>query len=345
MRLWPRTVRVQGSLLGRERAIVGAKVAGRVKEIPVDLGSVVRAGEVMARLEPEEFDLKVQQAEGRVEEIRAALGLAPGDDEAKLDPQKTPAVLEEQALRVQAQADWERAEILARREAASAEELQQRKAALGVAEARCQSALQSVGESIASLGVRRVELALARQARADSEIRVPFDGIVEQRHVAPGAYVQVGQPIVSVVSMDPLRFHAGVPEREAMRLQLGQAVHVMIEGEKAPLVGKITRISPSLDLTSRSLTIEADLPNPGLRLRTGLFAEADIVVDPAAETLAAPLRAVREFAGVEKVRVVRDGKAAEQAVQTGRRDKEWIEVTEGLKAGDRVEVPAGTRGR
>ena len=72
-------------------------------------------------------------------------------------------------------------------------------------------------------------------------------------------------------------------------------------------------------MSNRALTIEIDVPNPGGRPRVGLFAEAEVVVDPAAQALVIPASAVREFAGVEKVWVVRDGQAEERVVETGRR--------------------------
>ncbi len=93
MIVWPRTVHVQGNLLSDERVIVGAKVAGRIASLgedtdhnPVDLGSEVREGDVLARLETEELELKVQQAESQLEQVRAALGLEKAQNDSQLDP-------------------------------------------------------------------------------------------------------------------------------------------------------------------------------------------------------------------------------------------------------------------
>ena len=103
------------------------------------------------------------------------------------------------------------AKALERETAISGEELQQRKSLVDVAAARYESALHDVNQSIALLGVRRADLALARQVLQDAEIRAPFAGVVEQRYAAPGAYVQVGQPIVMLDKVDPWRFRASVP--------------------------------------------------------------------------------------------------------------------------------------
>ena len=146
----------------------------------------------------------------------------------------------------------------------------------------------------------------------DAEIRAPFAGCIQQRFAAPGNYVQIGQPIVTLVRTDPLRFRAGVPERQAAQLQQGQAAAIHVEGLAAPLQGVVSRISPALDVSNRTLTVEIDVPNPGPRLRVGLFAEAAVVVDPEARSLAIPGNTVRDFAGVEKVWVVQAGQASER---------------------------------
>ncbi|NUQ62303.1 MAG: efflux RND transporter periplasmic adaptor subunit [Pirellulales bacterium] len=338
---WPRTVRVQGSLWGDEHAVIGAKVAGRVREVLVDIGAPVAKNAVLATLDSEEFDLQVRQAEAQVEQVRAKLGLKPDQDEKSLDPRSVPTVLQEQAVWDDAKSKLERAESLIAKNVISDEELQERRAETDVAEARYLAALNAVEEERANLAVRSAELGIARQKLANATIRAPFAGTVAARHIAPGVYLGIGQSVVTLVRIDPLRFRAGVPELLATQIAVGQEVKMSVQGQTGPLSARISRISPSLDTSSRSLTIEADVPNPGERLRTGLFAEAEIVVDPDAATLAVPSQAVSEFAGVEKVWLVRDGKAAEHEIKTGRRTGPLAEILDGLAEGDTVVAEAG----
>jgi RND family efflux transporter MFP subunit len=340
LQLWPRVVQVQGSFLADEHAVIGAKVAGRVKSVLVDMGMRVQADAVLATLEPEDFDLRVRQAEAELEQACAQLGLKPNADEAALDRSGVPAVQQELALRNQAKISLQRGKALAPQHAITAAELDQLQANFEVAEARVVSALNNVERQMSLVGVCRADLALAKQARLDAEVRAPFGGMVEARYVAPGTYLQVGQPVIHLVRIDPLRFRAGVPERQAQRLATKQPATIRVEGQTNVLQGEISRLSPTLETANRSLTIEIDIPNPTSQLRVGLFAEAEIVVEPEARTLAIPAAALREFAGVEKVWVVRDGQAAEQVVQTGRRTKEAVEVLKGLTAGDLVVSPA-----
>jgi len=337
---WPRMIRVQGNLLGDEISVVGTKVAGRVERVNVDIGSVVHANDELIALETKEFDLRVQQAEAQLEQARAALGLKPGDKDDSVNPLKTPLVLQEEALWKEALSKLERAKSVVATKAISVEELQQRQAAAAIAEARYRGAINDVGTQIATVSMRRAAVGLARQARDDAAVRAPFDGVVQQRHVAPGSYVQVGQTVVTLVRVDPLRFHGGIPEREAALVDLGQQVAITVEGRPEKLGGTVTRISPALDMSNRSLVIEVDIPNPDSRLRIGLFAEAEIVADPQAKTICVPVTAVREFAGVEKVWMVREGQAVEQVVQRGRRRADRVEIVQGLSVGDVVLVNA-----
>jgi RND family efflux transporter MFP subunit len=170
----------------------------------------------------------------------------------------------------------------------------------------------------------------------DASIVAPFDGIVEERRVSPGEYVQVGQAVLTLVSTDRLRLTAGVPESKARPIKSGQRVEIRIAGRPKPVAAVVSRVSPTVMLTSRSVRIEADVANPDLELQAGLFAEADIIVDPHSETLALPASAVSRFAGVQKVWLVAEGKARQQTVRTGREADNRIEILDGLAAGDMV---------
>jgi membrane fusion protein (multidrug efflux system) len=132
-----------------------------------------------------------------------------------------------------------------------------------------------------------------------------------------------------------------VPEAKATRVRAGQSLDLRIPGDAAPMRVTVSRVSPMLTQTSRALWIEADVPNPDRKLQAGLFAEAEIVVDPDATALVVPAAAVSEFAGSEKVWLVRDGKAEEVLVRTGRRSERRIEILpapefEPLRFGDLV---------
>lgn len=335
-RPWPGIVRTQGSLIADEVTVVGAKLAGRVAEVDVDFGDVVPADQPLATLDQDEFRLQISLADAQLLQARAALGLKPADPVEGLDPLSSPPVKEAKAVWDESKTRVDRIRQLRARSAVTQEELDQAVAAEEVASARYGSAINGVREKIAQIGVRAAELSLAGQRLTDTVVRAPFEGFVQERHVARGSFVQVGSPIVTLVRTGALRFRGAMPERHAQKLALGQQLTLTIEGVEQPLPATVTRISPGIDEMNRSLVFEAEVENRDGSLRTGLFAEAEVVVDRAARAIVVPQSAVAEFAGAEKVWKVVEGVAREQVVQTVHRGSPEVEIVSGLAAGDLI---------
>jgi RND family efflux transporter MFP subunit len=341
---WPTIVRSQGSLVADEVTVVGAKVAGRVADVPVDLGDRVTAGSTLATLDQDEFRLEVALAEAQLLQARAALGLAPTDPVESLNPHHSPPVREAKAVVDEIKTRIERIRALRARNAVTQDELDQAISEEGIADARLAAAVNGVRERIALIGVRSAELSVAQQRLADTVARAPFDGLVQQRHVAPGTFVQVGQPVATLVRTTTLRFRGAIPERHSHRLQIGQHLTLRVASLPAPRLARITRISPTIEELTRALMFEAEVENADGALQTGQFAEAEVVIDPDAQTLVVPASAVIEFAGSEKVWKVVDGVAREQVIETARRTRESIEIAGGLAPGD-VILADGDAGR
>jgi RND family efflux transporter MFP subunit len=339
--VWPSIVRTQGSLMADEVTVVGAKVAGRVAEVTVDLGDVVAADGLLVTLDQEEFKLQVSLAEAQLLQARAALGLKTTEAVDRLDPESSPPVREAQAVWDETRARIERIRQLRIRNTVTQDEWDQAVAAEGVAAARHASAVNGVREKIAQIGVRAAELSVAQQQLAETVVHAPFAGLIQQRHVAPGTFVQVGDPLVTLVRTRTLRFRGTMPERHAHRLALGQQVTLKIEGVPEPRTATIARISPVVEAQSRSLVFEAEVENFDGALRTGLFAEAEVIVDPEARSIVIPTSATLEFAGTEKVWKLVDGVAREQVVQTARRSQQGVEIIDGLADGDIILRLAG----
>jgi RND family efflux transporter MFP subunit len=331
---WPRVVRSQGNLVADEVVVVGARIAGRVEQVSVDLGDKVEAAAPVAVLDQEEFKLQVALAQAQLVQSRSALGMKSADLVDQLDPLRAPPVREARAVLDDSHMKTERLRPLRARNAVTQEELDTAIAAEQVAEARYTSAYNGVLEKIAQIRVRAAELALAEQRLDDAVVLAPFQGLIHQRHVAPGSYVQIGDPIVTVVRTSTLRFQGTLPERAALQIAIGQEVRLAIESIPEPRMAKITRISPVIAQQSRSLMFEAAVDNKDGSLQTGLFAEAEVIVDPQATVIAVPPSAISEFAGAEKVWKVVDGMTQEQIVETSRRGETAIEVVRGLAAGD-----------
>jgi RND family efflux transporter MFP subunit len=337
-----RAISVAGTLAAEEQVTLSLKVTGRLNELFVDLGSAVTKGQVIARLMPTDFELRVNQAEAALQQARVRLGLSPQGDDDKVDIEQTGVVRQARAVLDEAKLTKDRAETFVKRGIAARADLDAADAALKVAEGRYQDSLEEVRNRQAVLEQRRTELELARQALRDTSLTSPLDGIVRERHVTVGQYLAAGSPAVTVVQMHPLRLRLSVPERESQGVRLNQTVRVTAEGNPKVYEARIARVSPAIDEATRSLMVEAEVPNPRSELRPGSFASAEIVTAASEKAILVPDSALVSFAGVDKILVVKDGKVSEKRVTTGRREGGRIEIVAGLTAGDPVITEPGS---
>jgi membrane fusion protein, multidrug efflux system len=335
-----RAVTVSGTLAAQDQATVSAKVPGRVETISVDLGSVVRKGQVIAQLEPQDYKLRLQQAEAALQQARARVGLTPDGKDEQVDPEKTATVRQARALLDDARLKLDRAKSLLEKGVIAQAQLDTAEADYKVALSHYQDGVEEIRNRQALVVQRRSELEIARQQLTDSTISAPFDGVVQEKRTSVGEYLAAGTAIVNLVRIDPLRLRAEVPEREAHNVKQGQQVRVTVEGDQNVYSGIIARLSPSITEQSRILIVEAEVHNNG-RLRPGSFARADIVADSSSLSPAVPASAVVSFAGIDKVITIQDGKALEKPVTVGRRSGDWLEVLSGVKTGDTVIVNPG----
>jgi RND family efflux transporter MFP subunit len=334
------TVAVMGTLAAYDQATLKVKVPGRVQTITVDLGSIVRQGQVIAQIEPRDYQLRVEQAEAALAQARARLGLPIEGTDDRVDPEQTALVRQARAVLEEARATYERSARLLEEGIIPRSRFDADEAAYKVALSRYQDALEEVRNRQALLAQRRAELALARQQLADTVVYAPFDGVVQERHTSVGEFLAAGAPVATIVRIDPLRLRAEVPEREAPRVRPGQRVRVRVEGDPSIYTGRIVRLSPTITLQTRMLVVEAEVRNTG-QLRPGAFARVEILTGEGRPAPVVPPNALVSFAGLEKVFVVQQGKAVEKRVTTGRRTGEWVEILSGLEPGEEVILDPG----
>jgi len=337
----PRTVTVTGTLAADEELVAGFKVAGRVSEITVDLGSPVRKGQVLARLDPTDFRLRVEQAEAALRQVRAGLGLARESSAESVDPEKTALVREARAVLEEARLNRDRMVRLWEKDYIARSEVDASLSKMLVAESRYQAAMEEIRNRQELLAERSSGLALARQQMADAVLSAPIDGAVRERRASVGEYLAAGAPVFGLVRVHPLRLRVAVPERDASSVRVGQAVRVLLEGDPAVHDGRVARLSPSIQEQNRTLIVEAEVANRDGRLRPGSFARAEIVVEADRNAVMVPGSTVVTFAGLEKVFVVKDGKAVEKRIRTGRRSGDRVEILEGVAAGEQVVANPG----
>lgn len=334
-----RTVDATGFLLPHEAATLSVKVSGRLLNLAVDLGSEVKPGDLIAQVEPRDYELRVQQAEAALAQARAALGLPLEGTDDHIPPEKTSPVLQARAVLDEAAKNRERVLRLAEQGISSTAEQDTVEAAFKVARSRYESALDDARTRQAALAQRRAELELARKQLADTAVRAPFAGVVQERLANLGEFLPAGSPVVRLVQISPLRLRLEIPERKTADLTAGQTVRFTVEGSPEIHETQLARLSPALTDQSRVMVVEADVDNPGT-FRVGAFVRAQIVVAKE-RGVAVPAEALVVFAGLEKVISVRDGRAQERLVTTGRRGPGWIEIVSGLDVGEAVVLDPG----
>jgi RND family efflux transporter MFP subunit len=336
-----RTVVATGTLAAEDQVVIGTKVPGRLAEISIDMGTRVRRGQVVARLDASDYRLRVDQAEAALHQARARLGLPLGGADERIDPEQTSIVRQARAVLEEAQLTRDRSAKLMEQNLIARAQLDTAEANLKVAEGRYHDALEEVRNRQALLAQRRSELDLARQQLADTTMTSPIDGAVAMKQASVGEYLAAGAPVATVVQIHPLRLRVNVPEREAVDVRTGQTVRLTVEGDPTVYQGRVVRLSPIVQEQSRTLSVEAEVPNERAVMKPGAFARAEVVTEASQPVIRVPTAALVTFAGIEKLLVVRQDKIVEVRVQTGRRANDSVEIVSGLKPGEQVVLQPG----
>ncbi|MDH4071808.1 MAG: efflux RND transporter periplasmic adaptor subunit [Gammaproteobacteria bacterium] len=188
-----------------------------------------------------------------------------------------------------------------------------------------------------NVAVARMHSAEARLSK--TVIRAPFDGFIGLRRINVGDYATIGQELVNVVRLDPLRVDFSVPETLLARVQPGQTIAVTVGafgGEVFP--GEVTAIDPQIDVTGHSMAVRARLPNPDLKLRPGLFAQVAVSLAVKPDALLVPEEAIWPIGNDKILYVVEDGVANQRVVTIGDRKPGMVEIVDGLAAGEEIVV-------
>lgn len=196
-------------------------------------------------------------------------------------------------------------------------------------------------------GVRgRAEVAKATQARAETllsfaRVTAPFAGIVTARFADVGAFIPAATAsstpqnaaLITLADFQVIRACVAVPELEAARVKVGQPVRVSVEGVTGnAFEAKVSRLAYALDDATKTMLVEADLPNPGLAFRPGMYASIKVGVEKHTDVLTIPVDALVMEKVTAFVFLVADGKAKKTPVKIGFNDGTRVEVTSGLDA-------------
>ncbi len=332
-----RSVDVVGTLTAVDQVTVSSEADGTVRGILADLGDRVRAGQVLVRLDNERQQYAYQQQQATLARTLAQYGAA--DPEHLPEPENTPDVRRAAAELAQAKSAFDRARELLRRELIAQQAFDDAQAELQTKQAGYEVALQNARNLSASIRASEAATKLSDRQLRDTEIRAPFDGYVERRLVNLGELVKAQMPVMAIVRLDPLKVIAEIPERMAPWIDNGRPVELHVDAyANRTFTGKVTRISPAVNTGTRAFPFEAIVPNSDGALKPGTFARVHVESAKVDEVLTLPFAALQYRYGVNRVFVVSGERLEMRELKVGERLGDRIEVTSGVKAGEKVTV-------
>lgn len=303
---------VVGNLIGEATVAVVPKAAGRLEQVYVKLGDRVAVGQRIGKIEDEELQEQIKQAEAAQEVSQATIRQREAD--LKL-----------------AQTNAERSRNLFERQLLPKQTLDDN-------ESRYQSAVAAVDLARAQASQSKARLDELRINMANTVIASPVNGFVARRAADPGAYVSPNSPVADVVDISSVRLVVNVVEKDLRRLQPGDNTVVGVDafpGES--FEGRIARISPVLDPQTRTAPIEIEIPNPSFRLKPGMYARVGITTAEKPNALVVPANAIVDIGDQRGVFLAQaDNTASFRKVDIGIENDEHVEILAGLAEGDRV---------
>jgi len=330
-----RHVDLAGTLASIDQARVSSEVAGMVREVPVNLGDEVKAGQILVRLDPRELEIALRRAESQLRQTEAQLGIDGVKVKAPPPDEDIAAVRTAAANLDDARAQLERAARLRSRNLLAQADLDTAETRVKVTEAAYQSALENVHSLKASLQDRRAAFELAQKKLADAEIRAPVAGSVSERLIQPGEFIRENTPVVGLVKLNPLKVVTGIQEKHAGIIRPGLTVQFRVESFPEELFqGKVAAVSPAVDQGTRTFTVEVLVDNSARKLKPGFFAKGSILVKRDENVLAVPEETVSTLAGVAAVFIVEGNKVRQQTVEIGAREGKNLEVNSGLEGSE-----------
>lgn len=306
------TLPVTGSLVSSSRVDVKAETTGRVVKFPKQEGETVAAGETVAWVDEENPRLAVRQAESAVQVAEATLARA-------------------RVAASYASSELERARNLVKSGGITDKDL--KAAELAEQDSRAQTQL-----AMAQLEQAKAALDTARKHLRDTAIRALVAGVIQKKYVNPGAYVEPATMVFALVDNRRLELESQVASSDLAPIRPGQKATFTVNSFPGQTFeGRVIEINPGVDADTRSAKVRIQVSNEGGKLKSGMFAQGEILTGVEARAVIVPATAVYRddrSAKTSYVFVMENGKAARREVRIGRERETTLEIAAGLKPGD-----------
>jgi RND family efflux transporter MFP subunit len=310
-----RSVTLPGTTLAYASATIFARASGYIDKRYVDIGSRVKAGELLAEITAPELDHQIALAEADLAQTQAALGQAHANQELANVTNKRTAKLTQEGWVTKEQGDTDRLNFQAQN--------------------------QAVRVAQANIDAQQAQLMVLRQQKAYQKVVAPFDGVVTQRNIDIGNLVQAdntgGTPMFSLEKSDIIRVQVFVPQDSAFGLSPGVAAVIRVpEIPDRTFKGSVTRIADALDPQTRTLLTEIEVPNPDGALTPGVYCSVELQIPRKTPSLIVSADAVIFNQDGLHVAVVENGRVHIRPITIARDFGTTVEVRSGVRDGDRV---------
>jgi RND family efflux transporter MFP subunit len=286
-----------GTLNPFEEVTISAEVEGVLRSVKVEEGTQVSKGMLLAAIDDSDYSLEVKRAEAALRQAEATL------ENTKLEFKRKDALHKEELVTKQQYDD-----VVTR---------------LSLTEAEVDRA--------------KAFLSLARLKLLKTKITSPIACVVKEKRVSVGDFVKNGTPLFVIIQPNPLKLRFTVPEKDVGRLKMNQEVILKVDGfPGSEFKGKVNIIFPNVEEKTRTLQVEALVPNSNGILKPGLFAKVILYTAGERDTIVVPVTALLYEAEKVKVFIIEGDRAKEREVKLGSKYGELMEIIDGVKEGEKI---------
>ncbi len=360
----PAYIQATGSLVADEISNVAPKVAGKVADVSVNVGDFVKGGQIVARLDDRDPQLRLAEANASVKQSIAAvrqaearLGLAAN---GKFDSSAIPEVRAANANYQVALAEFKQADANEKRYRDLVESgdvpmitYEQYRTTRDTAQAKVNNARELLNSAVntakqsnqairsaeAAVEAAKTQVDVAKQALADTVIMAPFSGFVSERNTAVGEYVTSASTIITLLRSNPIKIQIKISEADVPSVILGRSVSVQVDAyPDRSFSGTVVAVNPAIDQASRSAIVEASVENADNQLRAGMFGSAKINKEGGSNGVFIPKAAMIRDESTQAYRafVIQDGVAKLRVVQPGTEEGDSVQILSGMEADEIV---------
>jgi HlyD family secretion protein len=349
------TISAEAVVYPSQQSVITPKITSTIRTFLVQRGSRVKKGQLLAVLENADLTAAAEQSKGEFEQAEAGYAATTGASlpqqiqKAELDAESAKSAYDAQKKVFESRKTlFEQGAIPRRDLDAAAVALSQANSQNEQAQKQLQD-LQRIGKQLAlktangQLSAANGKYLGAKALLSYSEIRSPINGVITDRPLYPGELAAANQPILTVMDTSRLIAKAHIAGHEAALLKVGNPAEIKVPGVEEPVKAKLTLVSPALDPGSTTVEVWVEASKPPVELKPGMTVEISVTAKTAKDALIVPASAVFKVPEAGEVVLVAgsDEHAHQTTVQTGIRNREFVQILSGLKEGDPVIITGG----